>query len=205
MTLPRTVIISLGFPRTGTTLVQKMFERGTGYFHQKLTEAHPCHPVLHGLLVDLVNVFHHKRVLVVRTTRAFPEVWESLKVGVEEGNVHPWRTREAAERAYQTEAAHWASFAYELSRPRRDKAGMGWDDFVEPRLHPQVEVTATVLCYEELQPAPVPGLRDLDRWASLDPGVDSGDNLQRWERYLRETWMREPVNVGRLERELKNG
>jgi hypothetical protein len=176
------VILSLGMPRSGTTLVQKMFEQGEGYFHQKVSEFHPWHPMNGPDLVRVVNTFPHKRVLVVRTRRLHDEIVDSMRVGAEMGNPHPWDDAAVRELCAR-ESANWLHFLVSPPVPR-DRT---------------VDCHTFSIDYRALA-LPGPRREALEPIASLTE--NPAGNLNVWLDYLREVWGRAPVNVGRLAKRL---
>lgn len=179
MATPRHVVLNLGMPRSGTTLVQKMFEQGTGYFHQKVCEYHPWHPMNSSGLIRLVNTFRHKEVTLLRTTRDVEEVVDSVRVGREMGNPHNWTDDEVRE-LHDTEHRHWRGFLTVLPHA----------------LDPSIHCSTHVIDYSDLgTDVRQVVLREVAK--EIPP---SASNLLAWERYLERTWMIRPVNVGRLMR-----
>ena len=178
--IPRTIIINYGMPRSGTTLIQKMLEQGIGYFHIKLSDFHPLHPMHRDDgLIRLMTVFRRRTVILVRTTRSVDALWESMQVGNAMGQNPPHT---------------WSRLGLE------DRADAEERQFQELLTHPDlaehhVQFSPVQVEYEQL------GDREyragvLARIARETPHPQT--NRWLWGAYLEEVWQKQPVNVGRL-------
>jgi len=169
------VILSLGMPRSGTTLMQKMFERGDGYFHQKVAEGDSHHPLNGTALVDLVNVFRRKNVVVVRTVRKLDDLIASDHAGAAQGHKRP-RTAEQIAEMVNIEERNWRAF-------------------LESDIDPTISMSRFEILYDALGDA---RLRERHLATVALEVPHPQDNLDRWLTFIGDVWDVKPVNVGRL-------
>lgn len=173
------MILSFGFPRSGTTLVEKMFVRGEGYFYHKVAEGSVFHPMntVDGL-VDLARLFRKAHKAFIHTIRNPLDCMESLyAMGTRKPDDHDefvsWMNR------YRGEEARFKAQVREFKRKSEEVGRLAVANWEYERLGD-----------EEYR---------LARFSSLAGALGLDEkNVSVWNEYIKDVWGRKPVRAGRM-------
>jgi len=169
------VVISFGIPRSGTTLVERMFERGRGYYYQKMAEGVRMHPMQQPFyLTQVAGLFRRSPLAFVRTVRHPVDVaasWTILDPGITVDRVIECFRRESEN--------YWGQLPL-LGGLRRGGA-----------------LVSAVIRFEDLGD-PVARNRLFRSLTDVVPAA----NVGVWAGFLDEVWNRRPVRDGRMARGL---